>query len=133
MAMNQEQTIIADLYAKYEQKRKEMKAMDFDDLLLEANRLLKTSKVVREKWQNRLDYIHVDEFQDVDYIQYEIVRMLCGPHCKLCVVGDPATNLTRVNVPLRYTETLLYNTFAIIKNTLLLLYNSFISIQFFYV
>lgn len=89
MAMSQEQRTIAELYVKYEGKRKEMKAMDFDDLLLEANRLLKADANVRQKWQNRLDYIHVDEFQDVDYVQYEIIKSLCGPHTKLCVVGDP--------------------------------------------
>ena len=89
MAMSQDQRIIAELYVKYEAKRKEMKAMDFDDLLLEAKRLLQVDAAVREKWQSRLDYIHVDEFQDVDYVQYEIIKSLCGPHAKLCVVGDP--------------------------------------------
>ena len=109
MAMNQEQTLVADLYGRYEAKRKEMKSMDFDDLLLEANRLLKSSQIVREKWQNRLDYIHVDEFQDVDYIQYEIVRLLTGPHCKLCVVGDPDQTIytwrgASVDIILRFNQ-----------------------------
>ena len=109
MAMNQEQTILAELYVRYETKRKEMKAMDFDDLLLEANRLLKENKTVREKWQNRLDYIHVDEFQDVDYIQYEIIRFLTGPNCKLCVVGDPDQTIytwrgASVDIILRFNQ-----------------------------
>ena len=89
MAMDEETDRIANIYKQYEIKRKEMMAMDFDDLLLEAHHLLKTSEMVRNKWQNRLDYIHVDEFQDVDRIQYEIIRFLTGKNTKLCVVGDP--------------------------------------------
>ncbi|MGM9947387.1 ATP-dependent helicase [Floccifex sp.] len=89
MAMDETQEVIACLYKKYEVKRKEMRAMDFDDLLLEAHRLLKTDETVRLKWQRRLDYIHVDEFQDVDYVQYEIIRYLTRKNAFLCVVGDP--------------------------------------------
>lgn len=89
MAFTKEQENIAHIYEKYEEKRKEMKAMDFDDLLREAHHLLQKEEAVRTKWQNRLDYIHVDEFQDVDPIQYSIIRMLTGPHAFLCVVGDP--------------------------------------------
>ena len=89
MAMNEEAERIANIYKEYEAKRKEMKAMDFDDLLLEGHRLLKTQESVRNKWQRRLDYIHVDEFQDVDAIQYEIIRSITGKNTFLCVVGDP--------------------------------------------
>lgn len=89
LAMGPTQELFAKFYREYEAKRKEMKAMDFDDLLLEARRLLEKEKDVREKWQKRLDYIHVDEFQDVDPVQYHIVRLLTGPDAKLCVVGDP--------------------------------------------
>lgn len=79
----------AFLYEHYEKTRKEMKAMDFDDLLRETDRLLKTEPAIRDKWQNRLEYIHVDEFQDVDPIQYSIIRQLCAPATRVCVVGDP--------------------------------------------
>lgn len=89
MAFTKEQENIVHIYEKYEEKRKEMKAMDFDDLLKEAHHLLQKEEAVRTKWQNRLDYIHVDEFQDVDPVQYSIIRMLTGPHAFLCVVGDP--------------------------------------------
>ena len=88
-AMSHEQEIYCKLYRSYEMKRHEMKAMDFDDLLIEGHRLLKNFPTVRNKWQSRLDYIHVDEFQDVDATQYNIIRMLTGPSAKLCVVGDP--------------------------------------------
>ncbi len=77
------------LYEQYENTRKEMKAMDFDDLLRETDRLLKTEPEIRKKWQNRYDFIHVDEFQDVDPIQYSVVKQLCAPDTRVCVVGDP--------------------------------------------
>lgn len=89
MAMDDITMTCAKIYAGYERKRKEMKAMDFDDLLLEGHRLLNTVESVRNKWQARLDYIHVDEFQDVDPIQYGIVKLLTGKNTHLCVVGDP--------------------------------------------
>lgn len=89
MAMDDVSITLAKIYAGYEKRRNEMKAMDFDDLLLEGHRLLNSVTSVREKWQNRLDYIHVDEFQDVDPIQYGIIKLLTGKNTHLCVVGDP--------------------------------------------
>lgn len=77
------------IYEEYLKDLQSMKAMDFDDLLLEACRLLKENPDIREKWQNRLDYLHVDEFQDVDPIQYSIVRQLVRDDAILAVVGDP--------------------------------------------
>ena len=89
MALNDEYEKMAYLYKKYEEKRMEMRAFDFDDLLLEAHRMLRNNPSICEKWHRRLDYIHVDEFQDVDPIQYDIVRLLTGKDTFLCVVGDP--------------------------------------------
>lgn len=84
-----EAMIYADFYSFYQDQLFEKKAMDFDDLLINAEHLLKTNKEIRTKWQNRLDYIHVDEFQDVDPIQYSMIRFLSSPNSELCVVGDP--------------------------------------------
>lgn len=81
--------IKAKLYQYYEKRRKEMKALDFDDLLIDTYKILKSDIDIRNKWQRRFDYIHVDEFQDVDQLQYDIIKYLCGEHCKICVVGDP--------------------------------------------
>ncbi len=89
LAQGKEQKQYAQLYEAYEKERKEMRAMDFDDLLIEANRLLKTMPEVAKKWKERLDYIHVDEFQDVDPIQYSIIKQICSEDARLCVVGDP--------------------------------------------
>nr|WP_276925229.1 UvrD-helicase domain-containing protein [Faecalibaculum rodentium] len=79
----------AKAYELYERQLEDMKAMDFDDLLLKTRHLLGTNQEVRDKWQNRLDYIHVDEFQDVDPVQYDIIRLIKRPDAFLCVVGDP--------------------------------------------
>lgn len=89
LAETQESERLALIYKQYEKQRIDMKAMDFDDLLIEGYSLLKNHSSIREKWQNRLDYIHVDEFQDVDPTQYGIVRLLTGKNTFLCVVGDP--------------------------------------------
>lgn len=77
------------IYQDYEKELNTMKAMDFDDLLIQTEALLAKNEEVRTKWQNRLDYLHVDEFQDVDPIQYSIIRRLVRPDAVLAVVGDP--------------------------------------------
>lgn len=82
------QKVRARVYAQYEKRLQDMFALDFDDLLLQAHRLLQ-EETIREKWQRRFHYIHVDEFQDVDELQYAIIRYLVAPNAKLCVVGDP--------------------------------------------
>lgn len=81
--------LMANVYLEYEKKLNDMQALDFDDLLIFVYRLFKENAEVREKWQDRYDYIHVDEFQDVDEIQYGIIKNITSPTAKLCVVGDP--------------------------------------------
>lgn len=66
MAMDDVSITLAKIYAGYEKRRNEMKAMDFDDLLLEGHRLLNGISSVKENGKIVLDYIHVDEFQDVE-------------------------------------------------------------------
>ena len=79
----------ADVYAFYERRLQEMYALDFDDLLIFTYRLLQHDEQVRLKWQRRFTYLHVDEFQDVDALQYGIIRLLVSEDSYLCVVGDP--------------------------------------------
>lgn len=79
----------ANVYEYYQNRLQQMYALDFDDLLLYAYRLLNDFEHVRRKWQRRFDYIHVDEFQDVDYVQYQIISLITAKDSKLCVVGDP--------------------------------------------
>ncbi|MFV0382057.1 MAG: ATP-dependent helicase [Breznakia sp.] len=77
------------VYEQYVIKLKGMQALDFDDLLLFVYVLFRDYVDIREKWASRYDYLHVDEFQDVDEIQYGIVRYLVKKDAYLCVVGDP--------------------------------------------
>lgn len=79
----------ARVYAYYINRQKAMFALDFDDLLLETVRLFHLFPEVLAKWQKRFHYIHVDEFQDIDEVQYELISQLSGHDNHLCVVGDP--------------------------------------------
>lgn len=87
-AFHQEERRIADIFKSYEKALHESKALDFDDLLLRSARLLRESPATREKWQARFRYIHVDEYQDTNRVQYELMRLLTGPQQNICVVGD---------------------------------------------
>ncbi|HET7151437.1 MAG TPA: UvrD-helicase domain-containing protein, partial [Candidatus Acidoferrum sp.] len=87
-AFNQNGKKVADIFTAYERALHESKALDFDDLLLRSARLLRESAGTREKWQARFRYIHVDEYQDTNRVQYEVMRLLTGPQQNICVVGD---------------------------------------------
>lgn len=80
--------VAAEVWERYEHYLKEEGALDFDDLLLKTLRLLEAHPEVREKLQNRYRYIHIDEYQDTNKVQYEIVRLLAGEKQNVCVVGD---------------------------------------------
>lgn len=86
---HQDEQLKAKVYQYYENRLQKMYALDFDDLLLFTARLFRTSADVLKKWQGRYDSICVDEFQDVDHIQYEIITQLAGKDNELYVVGDP--------------------------------------------
>ena len=79
----------AEVYKYYVKAQNDMYALDFDDLILWVVRMFKTYSEVLTKWQNRFSYIHVDEFQDIDKIQYKLIKQLTGPFNHLYVVGDP--------------------------------------------
>jgi DNA helicase-2/ATP-dependent DNA helicase PcrA len=85
----------ADIFAAYEKLLHDSKALDFDDLLLRSARLLRASAPTREKWQARFQYIHVDEYQDTNRVQYELMRLLTGPKQNVCVVGDEDQSIYR--------------------------------------
>ena len=85
----------ADIFAAYEKLLHDSKALDFDDLLLRSARLLRESTATREKWQARFQYIHVDEYQDTNRVQYELMRLLTGPKQNVCVVGDEDQSIYR--------------------------------------
>jgi ATP-dependent DNA helicase UvrD/PcrA len=85
----------ADIFAAYEKLLRDSKALDFDDLLLRSVRLLRDSASTREKWQTRFQYIHVDEYQDTNRVQYDLLRLLTGPKQNVCVVGDEDQSIYR--------------------------------------
>lgn len=79
---------VAEAYTLYEKKLLENNAMDFDDLLRLAVRLLDEYSDVREKYQDRFQYILVDEYQDTNHAQYTLTKLLAAKWCNICVVGD---------------------------------------------
>jgi len=79
---------IAHLYEEYRKELRKANALDFDDLLLDAVRLLKSSATVREYYNRRFQYLLIDEYQDTNRPQYELMRMLAGDRHNVCAVGD---------------------------------------------
>ncbi|HEY2038501.1 MAG TPA: UvrD-helicase domain-containing protein [Edaphobacter sp.] len=79
---------IAHIFEIYRKELAKANAMDFDDLLLETVRLLKSSSEVRERYNRRYRYIMIDEYQDTNRPQYELMKLLAGPEKNVCVVGD---------------------------------------------
>jgi len=95
-AFDKEAKQTADIFAAYDLLLRQSNALDFDDLLLRSVRLLRESVAVREKWQGRFQYIHVDEYQDTNRVQYELLRLLTDPrHHNVCVVGDEDQSIYR--------------------------------------
>jgi DNA helicase-2/ATP-dependent DNA helicase PcrA len=79
---------IAHIFKSYQAELRKNNALDFDDLLLEAARLLKVSSEVRERYQRRYRYLLVDEYQDTNRPQYELMKLLAGERKNVCAVGD---------------------------------------------
>ena len=82
-----------EVYEAYCRRCKHNGAMDFDDLLLQTNILLRDCPDVLEKYQEQFQYILVDEYQDTNYAQYIIIRRLSLKHSRVCVVGDDAQSI----------------------------------------
>ncbi len=84
---------VGKLYELYQRRAYKANAMDFDDLLFYTNILLRDFAEVREKYQQKFQYILIDEFQDTNLSQYLIVRQLAEMHKNICVVGDDAQSI----------------------------------------
>ena len=78
----------AEFYQRYQNHLRAYNALDFDDLILLPTLLLKHNETVRQKWQSRIRYLLVDEYQDTNTSQYELVRLLVGQRARFTVVGD---------------------------------------------
>jgi ATP-dependent DNA helicase UvrD/PcrA len=79
---------VAHIFEEYRKELRKANALDFDDLLLETVRLLKSSSEVRERYQRRYEYLLIDEYQDTNRPQYELIKLLAGTRHNVCVVGD---------------------------------------------
>jgi ATP-dependent DNA helicase UvrD/PcrA len=79
---------VAEVYDLYQKRLYENNAMDFDDLIMQTVALLEVFPEVRERYQRRFKYVHVDEYQDTNHAQYRLVNVLAAAHRNLCVVGD---------------------------------------------
>jgi DNA helicase-2/ATP-dependent DNA helicase PcrA len=87
-AVNKESEAVAAVFEEYEKALRTANALDFDDLLLEAVRLLRHDDATREAWNRKLTYLMVDEYQDTNRSQYELMRLLSEQQNNVCVVGD---------------------------------------------
>ncbi|HEX4917847.1 MAG TPA: UvrD-helicase domain-containing protein, partial [Limnobacter sp.] len=85
---SEDEAQIARLYKSYEATLAAYQAVDFDDLILKPTRMLASHAEVRDKWQNRLRYLLVDEVQDTNACQYDLLRLIAGPRAMFTAVGD---------------------------------------------
>ena len=132
---------IAHIYKGYKAELKKNNALDFDDLLLEAARLLKVSAETRERYQRKYRYLLVDEYQDTNRPQYELMKLLAGEAKNVCAVGDedqsiyswrgadirnilefekdfPDAKIVRLEQNYRSTQTILEAAGAVVANNL---------------
>ena len=79
---------VVQIYAAYQKRLKKCNALDFGDMLIQAVRLLEEFPEVRRQYQERFQWILVDEYQDTNPVQYKLIRLLAGERRNLCVVGD---------------------------------------------
>lgn len=85
--------MMADIYRNYVARCRKADAMDFDDLLLNTNVLFRDYPEILRKYQDKFDYVLVDEYQDTNFAQYVIVKKLTSKHQNVCVVGDDAQSI----------------------------------------
>ncbi|MEG0991883.1 MAG: UvrD-helicase domain-containing protein [Malacoplasma sp.] len=83
------QTIITKVFSEYKDMLDKQNLLDFNDLIRLTHKMFSECPEVLEKWQNRFDYLLVDEFQDTNFEQFEIIKMLCKDKTNIFVVGDP--------------------------------------------
>ena len=84
----EDEKLCLEFYEEYESIKSRQNALDFDDLLLLTNQILSSFPMVRAKWQNRIDHILIDEFQDTNDTEYKMIKYLIKPTSTLYVVGE---------------------------------------------
>ena len=131
--------IFRKIYLGYQKKCRALRLLDFDDMLLNTWELLRERTDIRRAWQERFPYILVDEFQDINPVQYDVIRLLAEPRKNLFIVGDddqsiyhfrgarpqimmnfekdyPGTQKVLLNVNYRCTEEILNSAMRMIKH-----------------
>lgn len=88
LASSHEEKNFADLYKKYTTYLNESNILDFDDLICIPTQLLKKNKTIRDRWQNKILYLLVDEYQDTNNSQYELIKILTNMNSNFTLVGD---------------------------------------------
>ena len=84
---------IVRIWKSYEEKLKKSKGLDFDDLIVKAVRMLEKDENIRAEYQKKYTYLHVDEYQDTNEMEYRMVKFLAGDKKNVCVVGDTDQNI----------------------------------------
>ena len=87
--------VVRDVYVEYEKRMRASSALDFGDLIFRLVEAMKRNPELRQALQRRYDYVLVDEFQDVNHVQFKLVEGLCEVHRNLCVVGDDDQSIYR--------------------------------------
>ena len=85
--------IVANVWRLYEDRKKKENSLDFDDLLLQATKLLKDNAEVRKMYQEKWEFVHIDEYQDTNEVQYLMSKLLAENNMNICVVGDADQNI----------------------------------------
>ncbi len=85
--------VASDVWKHYEEILRDEHALDFDDLLSKTLSMLKSHPPILEEYRRRFEYVHIDEYQDTNRVQYEIARLIVGERANLCVVGDVDQNI----------------------------------------
>src|SRR6266852_825116 len=93
--VDERRATMALVYKLYEERLHANNALDFDDLMIKAVRLLRDVPQVREKYNNKFKYILVDEYQDTNSLQFALIRLLTERQQNICVVGDPDQSIYR--------------------------------------
>ena len=94
-SMNCDEETFARIYQAYEEERKKRRKVDFDDMLVLTYELFQKRPDILQMWQSKYKYILIDEFQDINKVQYDVVRMLAAPENNLFIVGDDDQSIYR--------------------------------------
>lgn len=94
-SLNCSENVFRQIYEAYEAERKKLKKIDFDDMLVLVYELFRKRPDILKMWQGKFKYILIDEFHDINQVQYDVIRMLAAPENNLFIVGDDDQSIYR--------------------------------------